>query len=267
MPTDSLPGDSLPAAEQPVGSIAGEPKRPILIVLHQERSSPGRVGQLLIEKGYPLDIRRPVLGNTLPATLSEHAGAVVFGGPMSANDPDDFVKAEINWLNVPLKEKRPLLGICLGAQMLVRQLGGKVQANPQGLSEIGWYPLRSTDKGRRLIRWPKMVYHFHSEGFDLPHGADLLAEGDVYRNQAFRYGDHAFGLQFHAELTRAMMHRWVVHGAHRFILPNAQQGREHLEGRMLFDAPLRAWLDEFLDLVFEGKPAKTASLGKAMLSA
>ncbi|MGO7594045.1 GMP synthase, partial [Rhizobium leguminosarum] len=66
--------------------------RQILIVLHQERSSPGRVGQLLVEKGYRLDIRRPVLGQPLPTTLKDHAGAVVFGGPMSANDPDDFIK-------------------------------------------------------------------------------------------------------------------------------------------------------------------------------
>lgn len=234
-------------------------KRPILVVLHQERSSPGRVGQLLVEKGYTLDIRRPVLGDKLPTTLEHHAGAVVFGGPMSANDPDDFVKAEIDWLSVPLKEKRPYLGICLGAQMLVRQLGGKVQSNPDGSTEIGWYPLRSTAKGRSLMQWPKMVYHFHREGFELPRGAELLAEGDAYPNQAFRYSDNAWGLQFHAELTRVMMHRWVVHGAHRFILPNAQQGREHLDGRMLFDAPLKAWLNEFLDIVFENKVAKAAA--------
>ncbi|RDJ09584.1 glutamine amidotransferase [Rhizobium grahamii] len=250
MPTDGLPKHD---------------KRPVLIVLHQERSSPGRVGQLLVEKGYRLDIRRPVLGDRLPSTLVEHAGAVVFGGPMSANDTDDFVKTEINWLDVPLREKRPLLGICLGAQMLVRQLGGKVQANADGSTEIGWYPLRPTEKGRLLMHWPRMVYHFHREGFDLPHGADLLAEGDTYPNQAFRYDSHAWGLQFHAELTRAMMHRWVVHGAHRFILPNAQQGREHLEGRMLFDAPLKAWLNEFLDIVFEAK--KSVATSKAVLSA
>jgi len=250
MPTDRLPEDD---------------KRPVLIVLHQERSSPGRVGQLLVEKGYRLDIRRPVLGDRLPSTLAEHAGAVVFGGPMSANDTDDFVKTEINWLDVPLREKRPLLGICLGAQMLVRQLGGKVQANADGSTEIGWYPLRPTEKGRLLMHWPRMVYHFHREGFDLPHGAELLAEGDTYPNQAFRYDGRAWGLQFHAELTRAMMHRWVVHGAHRFILPNAQQGREHLEGRMLFDAPLKAWLSEFLDIVFEAK--KSVATSKAVLSA
>jgi len=248
-----MPTDRLPEHE----------KRPVLIVLHQERSSAGRVGQLLAEKGYRLDIRRPVLGDKLPSTLAEHAGAVVFGGPMSANDTEDFVKSEIDWLDVPLREKRPLLGICLGAQMLVRQLGGKVQANADGSTEIGWYPLRPTEKGRLLMRWPRMVYHFHREGFDLPHGAELLAEGDTYPNQAFRYGGHAWGLQFHAELTRAMMHRWVVHGAHRFILPNAQQGREHLEGRMHFDAPLEAWLNEFLDIVFEGKTSKSVAAAKA----
>lgn len=226
-------------------------KLPVLIVLHQERSSPGRVGQMLEEKGYPLDIRRPVLGEELPKSLRNHAGAVVFGGPMSANDPDDYIKTEINWLDVPLKENKPFLGICLGAQMLVRHLGGKVEADREERTEIGWYPIRPTEHGRLLMHWPKMVYHFHREGFSLPHGTKLLATGDVYPNQAFRYGENAWAVQFHAELTRAMMHRWVVHGAHRFVLPNAQQGREHLEGRMIFDAPLRAWLSDFLDLIFE----------------
>ncbi len=109
-----------------------------------------------------------------------------------------------------------------------------------------------------MRRWPQMVYHFHREGFDLPHGAELLATGETYPNQAYRYGANAWGLQFHAELTRAMMQRWVVHGEHRFCMPNAQQGREHLEGRMIFDPPLKTWLSEFLDMVFEGKQAMAA---------
>lgn len=233
-------------------------KAPVLLVLHQERSSPGRVGQMLFEKGYPLDIRRPPLGDPLPETLAGHSGAVIFGGPMSANDPDQFILDEIEWINVPLKEKKPFLGICLGAQMMVRNLGGKISADRNSLVEIGWYPIRPTERGRLLMRWPQMVYHFHREGFDLPHGCELLAEGDVYRNQAIRYGENAWGLQFHAELTRAMMQRWVVHGAHRFVMPNAQPGHDHLEGRMIFDAPLRAWLSDFLDLVFERKSQRVS---------
>lgn len=228
-------------------------RAPMLIVLHQERSSPGRVGQILSAKGYPLDIRRPALGDSLPSTLAAHSGAVIFGGPMSANDPHDYVRAETDWLKVPLKENRPFLGICLGAQMLARHLGARVASHPDGLTEIGWYRLRSTEHGRQMMRWPQMVYHFHREGFDLPHGAKLLAEGDAYPNQAYRYGENAYGIQFHAELTRAMMQSWIVRGASRFTMPNAQRGSEHLEGRMMFDAPLRAWLGEFLDQVFEKK--------------
>lgn len=101
-----------------------------------------------------------------------------------------------------------------------------------------------------------MVYQFHREGFDLPSGATLLARGtNAYPNQAFRYGENAWGIQFHAELTLMMMQRWVVRGAHRFVLPGAQQGRDHLEGRMRYDAPLRAWLWRFLDCVFREQAA------------
>lgn len=229
---------------------ATAPNKPILIVLHQERSSAGRVGQMLSARGFPLDIRRPVLGDHLPETLEQHSGAIVFGGPMSANDPDEAIRREIDWLAVPLSENKPYLGICLGAQMLVRHLGGQVLEHPEGLTEIGWYPLRPTEEGARLMRWPSTVYHFHREGFTLPNGATLLATADDYENQAFRYGGNAWGVQFHGELTQAMMQRWVVHGAHRFDLPGAQTGREHLNGRLLHDGPLRQWLAEFLDLIF-----------------
>lgn len=226
----------------------------ILVVLHQEHSSPGRVGQLLTAMGYGLDIRRPPLGDSLPKTLDGHSGAVVFGGPMSANDSDEFVKRETDWLAVPLKENKPFLGICLGAQMLVNHLGGRVDPHTKSLVEIGWYPIRATEEGRALMHWPEMVYQFHREGFSLPDGATLLATSETYENQAFRYGENAWGIQFHAELTRVMMQRWVVRGAHRFELPGAQQGRDHLGGRLIWDRHLKAWLVEFLDRIF-GQPA------------
>ena len=84
-----------------------EPLLPVLIVLHQEASTPGRVGNVLRALGHRLDIRRPRFGDPLPKTLDGHAGAVIFGGPMSANDPDDFVRQEIDWIAVPRREQRP----------------------------------------------------------------------------------------------------------------------------------------------------------------
>ncbi len=233
----------------------------ILIVLHQEMSTPGRVGHLLIENGFDLDVRRPPLGDSLPETLADHAGAVMFGGPMSANDPEDFVRRETDWLAVPLAEDRPFLGICLGAQMLVNHLGGTVQGHDDGLVEIGWYPLQATEAGQALMPWPNMVYQFHREGFSLPSGATLLATAETYPNQAFRYGRNAWGIQFHGELTRMMMHRWVVRGAHRFELPGAQPGRDHLGGRLVWDMQLKRWLTEFLETIF-GRPAGSKPPGR-----
>ncbi len=156
---------------------------------------------------------------------------------------------------MPLRENRPFLGICLGAQMLVNHLGGKVEGHGDGLVEIGWYPIKATEEGRKLMHWPEMVYQFHREGFSLPGDAVLLASSDSYPNQAFRYGDNAWGIQFHAELTRVMMQRWVVRGAERFVLPGAQPGRDHLGGRLIWDMHLKRWLDEFLQVVFS-RPAK-----------
>lgn len=230
----------------------------MLVVLHQERSSAGRVGHQLIEAGFDLDIRRPPLGDELPDTLEHHAGAVVFGGPMSANDEDEFVRRETEWLKVPLGENRPFLGICLGAQMLANHLGGKVEGHGEGLVEIGWYPIKPTEEGEALMQWPEMVYQFHREGFSLPRDATLLATAEAYPNQAFRYGENAWGIQFHAELTQMMMQRWVVHGAHRFELPGAQPGRDHLGGRLIWDMHLKRWLHEFLATIF-GSPAKAGT--------
>ncbi len=85
-------------------------KPPVLIVLHQDTSTPGRVGRLLLERGHPLDIRRPRYGDPLPDTLRDHAGAAVFGGPMSANDPEEFIRREIDWVGVALREDKPFLG-------------------------------------------------------------------------------------------------------------------------------------------------------------
>jgi len=223
-------------------------KQPILAILHQEHSTPGRVGQALRNLGFPLDIRRPRFGDPLPETMKHHAGAIIFGGPMSANDEDEYVRREIDWLAVPLREEKPFLGICLGAQMLARQLGGTVFCHTDGHVEVGYYPIRPTEAGRAVQDpWPDHVYEWHREGFDLPPGADLLAEGDTFPVQAFRYGPAAYGIQFHPEVTHAMMCRWTVRGAARLELPGARPRPDHFADRPVYDRAIRMWLTGFLD--------------------
>lgn len=222
---------------------------PVLIVLHQETSSPGRIGDMLKRRGHRLDIRRPRFGDALPTTLAEHAGAMIFGGPMSANDGEDWINREIDWIGVPLAEEKPFLGICLGAQMMVRHLGGRVEHHPRGAVEVGWFPLRPTAEGRALMpSWPGCVYQWHREGFDVPAGARLLAEGEDFPHQAIAVGASAFGIQFHPELTLAMMHRWTVRALHRMEGPGVQTRNQHFDGRELHDRQIRSWAERFLDL-------------------
>ena len=222
-------------------------RQPILIILHQEHSTSGRVGYALQKLGYALDVRRPRFGDPLPATLREHAGAIIFGGPMSANDKDDFISREISWISTAFKEEKPFLGICLGAQMCARALGGRVFPHPQGKAEVGYYPIRPTPAGLSLVDpWPEQVYQWHREGFDLPAGAELLAEGDMFEVQAFRYG-RTFALQFHPDVTHAMMHRWITHGDVRLEMPGAKPRAAHFADRAVYDYSARAWLSLFLE--------------------
>jgi GMP synthase (glutamine-hydrolysing) len=237
--------------------MAGLARRPIvLIVLHQAVSTPGRIGLALTRMGVRLDIRRPSLDEPLPTSLAGHDGVVVFGGPMGVNDEADWIRREIDWLAVPLAEDKPLLGICLGAQMLARQLGSRVFSYEDKRSEIGYFPVHPTAAGDRLCAepFPRFVYQWHSDGFDLPAAAESLATGgEDFPNQAYRWGRGAVGLQFHPEVTYHMMCRWTLRGAERLTRPGAQQRPRHLGGWFQHDGRVAAWLEAFLPAWIKGR--------------
>jgi GMP synthase (glutamine-hydrolysing) len=222
-------------------------RKPVLIVLHQENSNPGHVGQWFLRNGHHLDIRKPRFGEPLPDTLAGHCGAVIFGGPMSANDKDDFIREEIDWIGVPLREKVPFLGICLGAQMLAVHLGAKVDFDPGGHSEIGYYPLVGTEEGSRIGPLPERVYEWHREGLELASGARLLAtSAGAFPNQAFAYGPAAVGVQFHPEITFAQVHRWTGRNPTRLELKGARQRHEHIDDHIRHGPTVQRWLGGFL---------------------
>ncbi|MCI4677539.1 glutamine amidotransferase [Rhodoblastus acidophilus] len=223
-------------------------RKPVLIVLHGEHSSPGRIGRLLRELGAPLDIRRPRFGDPLPETMADHSGAVFFGGPMSANDEEDWLKREIDWIGAPLKEQKPFLGICLGAQLLARHLGHRVESHPEGRVEVGYYPIRPTQRGHSLCdcAFPTRVYQWHREGFDCPNGAVLLAEGEDFEAQAIQVGDKAFGFQFHPDVTYAMICKWTVTALERMEQPGAQKRERHIDGWFQYDGAVARWTSAFL---------------------
>ena len=229
----------------------------LLVFQHIAIEHPGIFREFLKQDGIRWDAVELDEGQPIP-DLRAYDALWVMGGPMDVWDVEEnpWLIPEKRAIRQWVRElKRPFLGICLGAQMLVNHLGGKVAGHGDGLVEIGWYPLAPTEEGKALMHWPEMVYQFHREGFSLPRDATLLATAETYPNQAFRYGDNAWGIQFHGELTRAMMQRWVVRGAHRFELPGAQPGRDHLGGRLIWDMHLKRWLGEFMQTIF-GRPCR-----------
>lgn len=239
-------GNGATAPVAPTRSDAARDLLPVLIVMHGEHSSPGRIGLQLRRRGHRLDIRKPRFGCALPSSLEGYAGAVVFGGPMSANDCDDFIKREIDWIGVPLAQGVPFLGVCLGAQMLAKHLGAPVTVHPEALVEIGYCPIAPTTAGAKFGVWPEQVYHWHREGFELPRGATLLAHGATFQNQAYAYGPAAVGVQFHPEITYALVNKWSVDASHRLGLKGAQSRDAQLAGHMCHAAAVDRWLDGML---------------------
>ena len=131
-----------------------------LLILHQKRSRSGNIGKKLIERGYILDIRRPCLGDKLPENLNEHSLVIIFGGPMSVNEPEyEFIKYEMNWLKVVIKSGKPFLGICLGAQMLAKHLGGNVKKTNCNSSEIGFFEILPSESSLNIFHNQKFFFH------------------------------------------------------------------------------------------------------------
>lgn len=152
-----------------------------------------------------------------PAELDRDIGRfdylIILGGPWSVYDDFPWLEAETELIEAAIDRKIPLLGICLGAQLIAKTLGALVA--PCDTKEIGWYPLNLTDDGREdglmgNLEPEETVFQWHGDTFDIPAGAVHLASSPYCPNQAFRYGDHTWALQFHLEVTADMVNEWLV---------------------------------------------------------
>jgi len=232
----------------------------ILLVMQDTGSQPGLIGAKLRERGFELEVRRPLQGTPLPEAVETLAGVVVFGGVMSANDGARLpgIRAQLEWIPRVVEAEVPYLGVCLGAQLLAKTLGAGVGPHPEGLVEVGYSEVSPTEAGRELFDAGLHVYHWHQEGFELPAEAVLLARGGRFPNQAFRHGENAYAVQFHPEVTQAMIRQWLAGGAESLARPGAQPPAAHLEGHERHGGGVGAWIDGFLDAWLGGRQASRA---------
>jgi GMP synthase (glutamine-hydrolysing) len=185
--------------------------RPWVLLQHVAFEGPGLIAAAAGQAGVSLDVRRLDLGNAVPGPdeIEQVGGLVVMGGPMGAHDDvaHPQLAAERLLLREALAAGTPVLGVCLGAQLLAAAAGADVFVGNAG-PEIGLGAVDLTADGRRdPVLGPGgralPVLHWHSDTFTLPDGATLLASTGRYRHQAFRLGARAYGLQFHVEIDDA----------------------------------------------------------------
>ncbi len=188
--------------------------RPILAVRQVAHEGLGSLELLFSNAGLKyqyVDPYRRAPGEFRP---DDWSGLVVLGGPMNVDQIDEhpFLADEVRWIRQALDARLPMLGICLGAQLLAKTAGAKVY--PNHTKEIGWYdlqllPAATDDPLFSGLATEQTVFQWHGDTFDLPAGAVHLARGPLCEHQAFRFGPAAWGLQFHLEITAEAVDDWT----------------------------------------------------------
>lgn len=187
----------------------------ILVLQHAAPEGPGAIGEALRRRGLGLKTVRIDQGAEVPRSLGGSAGLVVMGGPMGVYEGDRYphLPAELRLIEAAVDAGLPILGVCLGSQLLAAALGAKVY--PSGRKEIGWHEVRLTDGSKKDELWrgvgdPFMGFHWHGDVFDLPKGATPLASSALTPLQAFRAGPNAYGLLFHLEVGEPEIREMVT---------------------------------------------------------
>ena len=195
----------------------------ILIIKQVEQEGPGLIEKIFAADGWVLRTVELLHGEKLPSDFDETGALVVLGGPMNVYEEKQypFLKEEELLIRKALIEEVPVLGICLGAQFLAKTCGARVKKAPH--KEIGWYKVEKTGDGKKDALFTTgpdriQVFQWHEDTFDVPEGAILLAEGKDCKNQAFRVGQNAYGLQFHIEVTEDMIQNWLQSGQEEAVV-------------------------------------------------
>lgn len=189
---------------------------PVLIIRHSATEGAGYFSEFLDRHAIPWQLVRVDAGDALPDTVNGYSGLCLMGGPMSVNDALPWIAPEMDLIRQAVATARPVIGHCLGGQLLAKAMGGTVAANP--FKEIGWGDVRITDADA-AADWvgrsdrPLEVFHWHGETFTLPPGAIRLLESAYCANQAYLLDGRHIGMQCHVEMTPAMIRTWCEQGA------------------------------------------------------
>jgi len=188
----------------------------VLVFRHVPHEHLGRIEPELARRGIGIDYADLYRTSVAAPEPSRYDGLIAMGGPMSVNDKLPWLDREAGWIAEAIKAGRPVLGVCLGAQLIAKALGASVYPNP--VKEIGWFEISLTAEAAedRLFAGAgpqETVFQWHGETFDLPREACWLASSTACPHQAFRFGHSTYALQFHLEVTPEMIADWCTQDA------------------------------------------------------
>jgi GMP synthase (glutamine-hydrolysing) len=237
----------------------------VTLLQHIHCETPGIISDCLQSADIDMRFVRTFERNPIPSNLGTQAGLIVMGGPMSVYDHDQFpfLLEEQRLIEEALKDDKPVLGVCLGSQLLAATLGAEVKSGAQ--KEIGWHPVTLTeDAGWHPVTltedaatdalWKELparftAYHWHGDVYDLPQGAVSLASSELTPCQGFRYGTNAYGFLFHMEVTEIIIQNMVKKFSGELDEENIAAGsiiqktRDYLSGlQTVGDRVFRRWV-------------------------
>ncbi|WP_455376288.1 type 1 glutamine amidotransferase [Kaarinaea lacus] len=196
--------------------------KPVAIFRHLKCEGPGYFANFLHKHHLDYSLIRIDQDDAIPSSIDDFSALVFMGGPMSVNDDLPWIDKELSLIRSAAENKLPVLGHCLGGQLICKALGGKVSANR--VREIGWHPVQKLDNpsaNKWLSNLPDEfdAFHWHGETFSIPDGATPILKSEFCEHQAFTI-DNILALQCHVEMTSEMVMEWAKEYAHELSNPS-----------------------------------------------
>ncbi len=202
----------------------------VLVCQHVPYEILGTLNPLFKKEGFRIQYVNFGRFPDLKPTLDGADGLVLLGGPMHVNETDQFphLLHEMQMIEQAIKKEIPVLGICLGAQLIAKTLGAKVQTNQE--REVGWHALELTSEAKtdplfKHFQNKQVTFQWHRDTFDMPANAVQLAQSGLCKNQAFRYQEKTYAFQFHLEVDEDLIDRWLK-------VPDHQETLEAIQDKM-----------------------------------
>ena len=221
----------------------------IYVIEHWKLAEPDYGRRHLIARGFDIRVVEPWKGEDLPELTGEEAGVMLMGGPQYVTELDEapYLADEMRFAEAAMVRGVPVVGICLGSQMIAHILGAAVGFHRDGHMTMGFYELAVTEAGRGLMPAGLKVLSGNAQGWDMPSGVTPLAHGEVFPNQAFQAGASTIALQFHPEVTQPILHQWHDEFGGMIGEPGTHPVDEQWAAFAEHDPALKAWYAGFLD--------------------